>query len=295
MFNRRRYLATLIAGSAMLSKNSLLAAPSKQNSRIHIFTKPTQSLSFDETASWLEKWNVGGVEATIRKGGWFEPEDASEKLPAMMEALQRVDRASVILASDVNNVDHPDVKRVLEPASKLGVRYMRMAYYKYDFSKKVLPQLEAFAKQAQQLAQVCHELKLTALYQNHAGAGYVGGPLWDLMEVIDGIDPKDMSLALDIRHATIESAEAWRAGYARVRENIGAIYAKDAVYAGSKIDDGPLGRSVKGKQLFDMINKDHPDVPISLHMEYFDHRPVDLLPKRLEAIAADVAVLQSWL
>ena len=53
--------------------------------------------------------------------------------------------------------------------------------------------------------------------------------------------------------------------------------------------------SNKCKQLFDVVSNDHPDVPISLHMEHIDHRPDDLLMQRLEAIAADVKVLQSWL
>ena len=125
--------------------------------------------------------------------------------------------------------------------------------------------------------------------------GYVGAPLWDLMEVMKGIDPSLMSVALDLRHTTIEASESWRAGYARIRDSVGAIFAKDAIYVDGSINDGPLGRSDKGKQLFKLIQADHPTIPISLHMEYIDHKKVELLPQRLEAIGRDVATLKQWL
>jgi sugar phosphate isomerase/epimerase len=213
----------------------------------------------------------------------------------LFEAVSKVHRSGMIVTSDVNSADDPDVERVLAVASRLGIRYFRMAYFKYDFSKKILPQLEAFAAQARKLAEVCKQLKMTALYQNHAGANYVGAPIWDLMEVLKGIDPASISIALDLRHTTIEASESWRAGYSRVRDSVGAVFAKDAIYADGKIDDGPLGRSEKGKQLFKLIQADHPSIPISLHMEYIDHRKPELLTQRLDAITADVKTLKSWL
>lgn len=296
MIDRRQHLKSLAVLAAMATTSSSAAPPkTSTSSRIWIFTKPLQQLSFKEVADWLERWDVGGLEATVRRDGWIDPNDAAQKLPELMETLRAVNRSGMIITSDVNAADDPDVERVLKIASQLGVRYFRMSYYKYDFSKKILPQLETYAAQATKLAEVCKQLKMTALYQNHAGANYVGAPLWDLMEVMQGIDPSAMSIALDLRHTTIEASESWRAGYARVRESVGSVFVKDAIYVDGKIDDGPLGRSEKGKQLFKLIQTDHPDVPISLHMEYIDHRKTELLPQRLDAIGSDVAILKSWL
>ncbi len=297
MINRRHCLQSLAAISTLAAAGSAAnaAKPSASSSRIWIFSKPIQHLSFKEAADWLVRWDVGGLEATVRRDGWIEPVDAATKLPELMDTLSSVDRTGMIITSDVNDAEHTDVERVLKVASKLGVRYFRMAYYKYDFTKKILPQLEAFAGQATKLAAVCKQLKMTALYQNHAGASYVGAPIWDLMEVMKGIDPSAMSIAMDIRHTTIEASESWRAGYSRVRDQVGAIFVKDAIYVDGKVDDGPLGRSEKGKALFNMIQADHSSIPISLHVEYIDHKKPDLQPKRLEAIGADVKTLKSWL
>ncbi len=296
MLNRRECLAAAVTTSAALLVNrAALAIADQPKSRVHVFTKPIQELSIAEMASSLEKWEAGGLEATVRSKGWIDPADAAAKLPEVMDALRKINRHGMILCSDINQADHKDVQRVLEPASKLGIRYLRMAYYRYDLSKKLLPQLDTFAKQAEALAVVCKQLNMTALYQNHAGANYVGGALWDLMHVLGSIDPQVMSLALDIRHTTVESTEAWKAGYARVRENIGAIFAKDAIIDQGKPEDGPLGRNEKGKQLFDMIEKDNPGLPVSMHMEYMDHTNPAILAQRMEAVAKDIKTLKGWL
>lgn len=297
MFNRRKCLQALAATASLAATGEIEAAnkPSPTSSRIWIFTKPVEQLSFKEVADWLVRWDVGGLEATVRRDGWIEPVDAPNKLPRLMESLQAVERTGMMVTTDVNDADQPDVERVLQTASQMGIQYFRMAYYKYDFSKKILPQLDTFARQATKLAEVCKQLKMTALYQNHAGATYVGAPLWDLMHVMQGIDPSLMSIAIDLRHTTIEASESWRAGYARIREFVGAVFAKDAIYVNGAVNDGPLGRSEKGKQLFKLVQADHPAIPISLHMEHLDHRKPELLPLRLEAITADVQTLKGWL
>ena len=301
MLSRRRCLQTLAVAASLAAARSATAdeKPSDESSpgasRIWIFTKPIEQLTFKEVAEWLIRWDVGGLEATARRGGWIEPADAPSKLPQLVEALQSVDRTGLIVTTDVNRADQPDVDLVLKSASQLGVRYFRMAYYKYDFSKKILPQLDAFAAQATQLAEICKQLKMTALYQNHAGANYVGAPLWDLMHVLQGIDPSAMSIAIDLRHTTIEAAESWRAGYARIKDSVGAMFVKDAIYVDGAVNDGPLGRSEKCKQLFKLVQADHPTIPMSLHMEHIDHRPKELLPQRLAAITADVETLKRWL
>lgn len=296
MIDRRKCLQSLAAVTAMVATGGAKEnAERSASDRIWIFTKPLQHLSYQEVADWLVRWDVGGLEATVRKDGWIESDQAAVELPKLMDALSAVKRTGMILCSDVNSADQAEVEQVLSVASKLGIRYFRMSYYKYDFNKKILPQLDAFAAQATKLANVCKQLKMTALYQNHAGANYVGAPLWDLMEVMRGIDPTLMSIALDIRHATVEASESWRAGYARIRESVGAIYAKDAIYVDGDLDNGPLGRSKKCKQLFDIVEADYPMHPICLHMEYIDHRKKELLQERLDAITKDVATLKGWL
>ena len=231
----------------------------------------------------------------MRRDGWIDPSEAAVKLPELIDAVSSVNRKGMIITSDVNDADHPDVTRVLEHASKLGVRYFRMAYYKYDFTKKISAATRRVCCSGNQACKSMPTVEYDGFVSEPCRSQLCGAPLWDLMEVLKGIDPKAMSIALDLRHTTIEAAESWRASYSRVRESVGAIFAKDAIYVDGKINDGPLGRSEKGKKLFELIQADHSSIPISLHMEYIDHRKPELMPQRLEAITADVQTLKGWL
>ncbi len=263
--------------------------------KICVFTKPLQELEYAQLAELLSKWPVAGVEATVRAGGQIEPAVASEQLPKMHEILLAKDRAYMILATDVTGADHPDVGRVLEVAAKLGIVYFRMGYFQYKKDNPVLPQLDSFAKRAQELAVVCGQLGMTALYQNHAGSDYVGAPIWDLVQVLNGIPKEQIAVAFDIRHATVESTTAWPLAYSSIREHIGAIFVKDAIVDRDKVRDVPLGQGHQARALFQRIRADRVQGPLSLHMEHIDHRDPSLLSNRIEATAQDISTLREWL
>jgi len=57
------------------------------------------------------------------------------------------------------------------------------------------------------------------LYQNHAGAKYVGATVWDLQSLIDEIPVAEIGFAFDIRHAVAEAGLAWP-----VSENVAAAH-----------------------------------------------------------------------
>ncbi|MFM8173978.1 MAG: sugar phosphate isomerase/epimerase family protein [Pirellulaceae bacterium] len=262
---------------------------------ICVFAKPFQRMEVQSLAELIGGWPVAGIEATVRQGGQVEPAEASEKLPRLLEALRARDRHFHILTTDIQRGDHPDVGRVLEVAAKEGVKYFRMAYYKYDLSQPLLPQLEQFAGQARSLADVCKDLGMTALYQNHAGSGYVGAPVLDLLEVFCDLPVQQIALALDLRHTTVEATSSWETIYARMKERIGAIFLKDAVVERGEARDVPLGEGPHVQAFFRKVLRDGVKVPLSLHMEHIDHQPDRLLPDRIDATVRDFATLQQWL
>lgn len=279
--------ATLGTASADVLRND--------DPQIYVFTKPLQELDMQQLAELLATWPVVGIEATIRKGGQIESKDAKEKLPRLYEALLARQRHQMILATDIDSADHPDVDAVLKTASKLGIRYFRMAYFKYQLDRPMVPQLESFAKQAKRLAEVASSLNMTGLYQNHAGVGYVGAAVWDLVEILQGIAPQHLAIAIDIRHTTIESTTAWVHAYERAKPHLGAVFVKDAVIERGQAKDVPLGQGFQAKSLFQRILKQGIPGPMSLHMEHLDHRDPMLLNKRIEATSKDISTLREWL
>ena len=272
-----------------------VSSDNQTETKICVFTKPFQELEFAQLAELLSKWPVSGVEATVRVGGQIEPAATAEQLPKMHEILLAKERAYMILATDITGADHPDIQRVLEVAAKLGIVYFRMGYFQYKKDQPVLPQLDVFAKRSRELATVCGQLGMTALYQNHAGSDYVGAPIWDLVQILQEIPKEQIAVALDIRHATIESTTAWPLAYSSIRDHIGAIFVKDAVVERDKVRDVPLGHGHQARSLFQRLRADDIQGPLSLHMEHIDHRDPALLSNRIEATARDISTLREWI
>jgi len=297
MLDRREILAAGIATTVstwLASGTRLLAAQAESHSHsISVFAKPLQSLPVEELARRLKAIDVQGLEATLRKGGQIEPHKLAEELPRFCETLARHDQRVIIATSDVNKVDAA-AELYLKTLAKEKIPYLRMAYYRYDIDQPVLPQLAQFARDAKQLAQLCEANGVTALYQNHAGAAYVGAALWDLLVVLQEVAPKQIAVAIDLCHTTHELSESWPAAYQAIRSRIGAVFAKDFDWIDGKAVNVPLGKG-RAKPLWQQLARDGFTGPISLHMEHIDHRPNELLEDRWKATQVDVETLKSWL
>ena len=267
----------------------------KPRPKICIFAKPIQDLSYDQTADLMAKYPVDGLEATVRTGGQVDPAKIGEQLPRLHDALAKRSREFMILATNINTAKNAETESVLQLASKLGIRHFRMGYFRYKLDRPILPQLEAFAREAKELAAYCGTLGMTALYQNHAGNNYVGAAMFDLVEVMKGIPVSQMAIAMDIRHTTIEATSSWPLLYAVAKPHLGGVFVKDAIIERGKVTDVDLGQGKAAKELFQTMQKEGLPNVLSLHTEQIDHTDPKLLDQRLAAIARDVATLMSWL
>ena len=298
MLDRREFLtksaaATCIASLASRSAVSREASFRDDTHPLVVFAKPLQQIPIDELGRRLKSIGVQGLEATLRKGGQIEPEKLAAELPGFCDTLAKHDQRVVIATCDLNRVDG-SAEDYLKTLAKSQIPYLRMAYYRYDLSRPVLPQLEKFGRDAAEFGNLCESHGVQALYQNHAGAEYVGAALWDLLEVLQEVAPKQIALAIDLCHTTHELSESWPAAYQAVRDRIRAVFVKDFKWLDGKATYVPLGEG-RVRPLWDRLFRDSFAGPISLHMEHMDHRPAEFIENRWRATAADVAVFQSWL
>jgi len=299
--NRRRFMgvAAAMAASPLVTQvETGQAADSKPIGKnpLCVFTKPFNSLSFDELADRIAELGFDGIEAPIRSGGHVEPEQVEQKLPELVEALKKRDLEITVLTSDVNDPDDPLTTRVLRTAATLGIKRYRMKYYKYDLNESVLAQSKAWRPKLKQLAAMNHDFGLTGVYQNHAGINYLGAPLWDLRLALQDIDPGDIGVAYDIRHATAEAGMSWPVTFNMIQPSIDTVYIKDFEWKeGNKPTNVPLGSGRIDPKFFKMLGASGFSGPISLHEEYLDHRKPDLVPQHLAAIKADLATLRTML
>jgi len=120
----------------------------------------------------------------------------------------------------------------------------------------------------------------------------VGASLWDLRYLLKDVDPQDVSVAFDIRHASVEGGLAWPIDFNVVRPHLGAVYVKDFVWDGRKPKNVPLGEGRVDPAFFQQLKKSEFAGPISLHVEYL---PEAGLEENTAALRNDLSTLKSLL
>ena len=291
---RELLVGSLLAGLATASTGPTVMAKDapKKAYRICAFEKFLQELSYDELADVIAELGFVGIEATVRNKGHVQPERVEEDLPKLVEAMQKRQLEVTTMATDVLNPSQPLSEKVLRTATGLGINTYRMGFYKYDLKKPILAQLDEIRPQVRELADFNRELGVTAFYQNHSEAKYVGGTLWDMIGLLKGIPKEQIGLAFDIRHATIEAGLSWPVIYDVAKPHIGALFVKDFQWDGRKAKHVPLGTGRVDPKFFDLVKQNNFDGPISLHVEYLHKEGTQA---NIDALRRDLKVLKSWL
>ncbi len=294
--HRRRFISRSLGvaavGAGLLHSNDLYGQQTSDSQfRICAFEKFLQDLTYDQLADVIAELGFVGIEATVRRKGHVLPERVEEDLPKLVEALKKRDLEVTTMASDVLEPS-PLSERVLRTAKSLGINTYRMGFYKYDLKKPILPQLDEIRPKVTELAAFNRELGVTAFYQNHSDAKYVGATLWDMQSLIKEIPKEQIGLAFDIRHATIEAGLSWPVIYDVVKPHIGALFVKDFQWEGRKAKHVPLGTGRVNPKFFEMIKQDGFDGPISLHVEYLGKAGTQA---NIDALRRDLKVLRGWL
>lgn len=270
--NRRQFITNAAAISALAAMPPLLNAqqPKASGSKYEFcaFEKPLQFLSYDELAELMAELGYDGIEAAVRPGGHVLPEKVEQDLPRLHEALNKRGLKISVLTSGISGVDSPHAEKVLRTASELGIKRYRMLWYQYDLKKAILPQLDTFRSQMEKLVKLNRRLGVTALYQNHAGDKFVGAPLWDIYSLVKEFDPKEVSIAYDIRHATVEGGLSWPIQFQLIQSHLGAVFVKDFTWEQGKVKNTPLGSGMVSRNFFTMLKESKFSGPVSVHVEY---------------------------
>ena len=290
--NRRTFVGKVaLAGLGTFACSKLAAAEKSGGREFAVFTKFLEKLSFDELAETIAPLGIAGLEAPLRKGGHIEPADMTEKLPAFVAALAKRNLKVLIMASSIYRVDKA-AETQLRAAAAAGITRYRLQHLRYNLSKPIKPQIADFKAQLTDLAALNKEIGIQGLYQNHRGNNFVGGPIWDMVGMLEDIDPKHLGLAFDFAHATVEGANAWEMNFLRALPHIGAIYYKDYRLEGKTWNPCPIGEGVVNPKSGKLVAKLPPEVPIAIHIEYVRDGNV---AKTVEAMKNDLATVRKWL
>ena len=238
-----------------------------------IFSKHLQWLDYREMAVLARTIGFTGIDLTVREGGHVEPGRVERELPLAVGMIREEELDVPMITTGITDPEDPLTQRVLEVAGSLGIPLYRTGWYRYRKGEPVTVQLEQARMQLQGLQEINRANRIAASYQNHAG-NYIGSSGWDLLRIIEGLDPRWTGVQFDIRHAMVEGPETWPVVLELLAPFVNSLDFKDyswVVRDGGKpvVQNVPLGEGLVpfsdyGKRLESLqISAD-----ISLHCEY---------------------------
>lgn len=299
--NRRRFIAgTSAALAASVLSNSLATAEDSTKGSPYeycTFIKFLQDLSYEQLAQTLQEIGLDGAEVTVRKGGYIAPEAAADELPKLAEIFAKHGLKINIVTTDIVGIDSPNARAILKTAGELGIPNYRMGYCRYDMEAPIQPQLEVLKPTFKELAALNRESRVSALYHNHSGRGYVGATFWDLRQLLRDIPREEIGCVFDVRHAVAEGSSAWPVFYDIIKPHLSALSVKDFHWTQKKDGDKrlaavhcPLGEGqVDYEKFLKQFKQDFATSLVTLHVEYLRDAGTEA---NIAAIKRDFGVLR---
>jgi sugar phosphate isomerase/epimerase len=240
--------------------------------KIHIFSKHLQFLNYKDMADAAAEIGFDGVDMTVRPNGHVLPERVENDLPKAVEAIRKVGYTPLMIVTAVQDAEDSTDKKILEVATRLGIKYYRMNWFSYPDEKSMPASIEYFQQKVKGLSNLNKQLALTGCYQNHAGK-LVGSSLWELWELLKDADKQHMGVQYDIRHAVVEGGLSWQNGLRLIQPQIKTLTIKDFKWEMKNgvwdVQNTPMGEGmVDFKTYFKLLKQYQINVPVSLHFEY---------------------------
>ncbi|MCK4560398.1 MAG: sugar phosphate isomerase/epimerase [Calditrichia bacterium] len=303
MMNRRKFVKTsaFMTGAIASGLPGISMSSLKNLIGVGGFTKELQTLSYEETARVASEIGWDGIECPVRPGGHVLPERVEDDLPRMVEALKKHNLTLQVMATSIHNPGEEFTERILKTASTLGIKYYRMGWWNYDFSKSIDKQLKNCRSQLIELAELNKKYNIVGVYQNHSGSKSIGAPIWDIYGLLKDIDPDHIGIHFDIGHATVEGGYAWPIHFHRMKSYIKAVIVKD--FRWNYEDDEqaevrwcPLGEGSIDPDFFGMLKEFNFSGPVTMHYEYeVEGSGTKKIENWIDAMKNDTVTLRKWL
>ena len=301
--SRRHFIETVAAAGtlAAFSPGDLVASevPGFRGT-LCFFSKHLPRHDARGLARALKPLGFGGVDLTVRPKGHIEPSRVIQDLPPFVAAIREEGLAVPMITTALTSDADPAAGPTFETAASLRIPFLKPGYYNYAFVD-VRKEREHVGSQLRGLAVLAARTGVQIGFHNHDGN--VGGGVWDIVPIMDTLDPKAIGYYFDPRHAVAEGGSVgWRSAFNVVAPRLSMIALKDFVWeksaAGWRIQNVPMGQGmVNWKLFFSMLAKTNFRGPMSLHVEYEvpGATPQAVDDNMLVAVSRDMAFINKQL
>jgi L-ribulose-5-phosphate 3-epimerase len=280
-FSRREFLqvssATAMAGSALFSAlPTASAAPAATHGPFRgtlcFFSKAAPQLSWSDLAKAAKQAGFGGIDLTVRTEGHVLPERVTTDLPKAVAAIRAEGLEVPMISTELLSADHPTARPILETAGKLSIGYIKAGYYRFKLVN-VLEEFREAGRQFPGLVELAGKNGVQVGYHNHPN--YVGASIWDMVSVMEPLDPRWCGYYLDLGQISANIGEdEWKIATDLVLPRLKMVAIKDFTW----IPGGPrklravvcpLGKGMAPlREFLQTLAQSDFHGPISLHEEY---------------------------
>ena len=274
MPTRREFVqVTAAAGAASIlgTAGGLGANEPGFRGTVCFFSKHLPDMDARRLGRALKTLGFGGVDLTVRPGGHVDPKRVAQDLPPFYEGIRKEGLALPMITTEIVSDADPVARPTLETAAKLGIPFFKPGYYRYAFVD-ARKERDAAAVQLRTVAALAARTGVHMGFHNHSG--YIGASVWDIVPVMDTLDPKWAGYYFDIRHAVVEGGDGgWKTAFSLAAPRLPMIALKDFYWektaAGWRIKNCPMGEGmVNWKAYFALLAKAGFHGPVSVHLEY---------------------------
>jgi sugar phosphate isomerase/epimerase len=270
----------LYAGAALVS-GSVASTAEAQNTKpggklkVAIFSKHLLFVRGEQLAQTASDLGFDGIDLAVRKGGHVEPDRVKQELPGLVAMIRKHGLEVPMLTTDIADTETPYAEDILRSMSALGIRHYRWGGFKYNRETALAKQIEALRPRVEKLAKLNARYRVGAMYHTHSGIGLVGAPIWDLHELLNGLDPAAVGVNYDVGHATVEGGfGGWIDSFRITGSYLRGIAVKDFLWGKNKRGEWrpewkPLSEGmVRFPEFFRMVAAWGFSGPLQLHFEY---------------------------
>ena len=276
MQNRRQFISTVAAAGAAIpfasGLGSVLPQPAENKYPVRLFSKPLDTYDFDFMCECIIKSGVSGIDLVVRPGGRVEPAVVEKELPERIAEAKKYNLVTDMMVSAIVSASDPFTERVLKAASASGIKYYRLGWFDYNQKTDIWESLQKSRIVIKEIAELNKKYKIHGGYQNHAGPR-VGGPVWDLHELLRDIPAEYLGSQYDVRHAMVEGANTWILGMKLIAPHIRTLAIKDFTWktVNNKVQavTVPMGEGmINWDTFFKTVKELNITGPLTLHIEY---------------------------
>jgi L-ribulose-5-phosphate 3-epimerase len=222
--------ATVCALGPTASRAFAATAGRREEPVIAVFSKHLQWLPFADVGPVIAESGFRAVDLTVRPDGHVLPERVEDDLPRAVETLRRSGLTVPMMTTAITDANDPLTRRVLTTAKKVGITHYRMGYWAFPAIGDPLAELRMMKPRVAALAALNREIGIRGGYQNHVGTR-VGGSVWDLGVLLEGVPADGLGVQYDIRHAVAEGGGSWPVALRMIAPHIDTIAVKDMIWA----------------------------------------------------------------